>query len=99
MGADREIEKGMKETQRAENLIKYKEEIKSRPKKAWGISGKRKLQIKKDSKEDLKHLKSNFNENIDKYTQPLKKREQKQEVKQGKKSKTHKKNFNKRHKK
>ena len=51
---DKEIELAYKEAARAENLIKYKDEIMSRPKSEWHQSFKRKKDLRKESKKDLK---------------------------------------------
>ena len=50
----------MKELARSENLIKYKEEIKNRPKKEWFIGKGRRNDIAKESKGDLKSIKEKF---------------------------------------
>jgi len=54
---DREIEKAFREAQRAENLITFRKEIKSRPKTEWIMSKKDKEKVKKSSKKELKTLK------------------------------------------
>jgi len=47
---DKEIEDAYKEAERAENMIKYKAEIESRPKTNWIMSKKKKHEVKKGSK-------------------------------------------------
>ncbi len=39
---EKEIEKALKEALRAENLLKYKNDIKSRPKKHWIMNAEKK---------------------------------------------------------
>lgn len=60
MMEDRELEKAYREAARAENLIKYKEEINSRPRASWGSTREEKLQLKRDSRKDLKNIKEKF---------------------------------------
>jgi hypothetical protein len=54
------------ETRRAENLIKYKEEIANRPKAVWLKNEKQKKDIKERSKEDLKEISKRFDEQLTK---------------------------------
>ena len=54
------------EAQRAENLIKYKDEISNRPKTVWLKTEKQKQDIKDKSKEDLKNVSKKFDEQISK---------------------------------
>lgn len=53
---DKEIEKAYKEASRAENIVKYKDEIMSRPKNEWHKNYKEKKDLQKESKKDLKSL-------------------------------------------
>lgn len=50
---DKEYQEALKDAQRAENMIKYKEEIMNRPKKMWhqGSANQDKKEAKKQSKE------------------------------------------------
>lgn len=48
----------MKEIKRSENMIKYKDEIKNRPRKEWIMGKKQRENIAKESKKDLKNLKN-----------------------------------------
>lgn len=57
---DREMEKAYREATRAENMIKYKDEIRSRPKAEWKTSKKEKQEIKQESFKDLKNIKEKF---------------------------------------
>jgi ATP-dependent RNA helicase DDX27 len=61
---DKEMEKAFRDAERAANYIKYKHEIKSRPKNEWHSTQKEKDKNKKDSKKELKTLKTKFDENI-----------------------------------
>jgi hypothetical protein len=45
-------------------MIKYKEEIMNRPKNHWMKNTKEKKDIKKKSKEDLKNIKSRFEDQL-----------------------------------
>ena len=49
---------------RAENLVKYKDEIMSRPKTEWHKSFKEKKDLRKESKRDLKNVGSRFDESL-----------------------------------
>ena len=49
---------------RAENLVKYKDEIMSRPKTEWHKSFKEKKDLRKESKRDLKNVGSKFDESL-----------------------------------
>jgi uncharacterized membrane protein len=51
---DKELQKAMMEARRAENMIKYREEIENRPKRVWLKNEKQKKDIKYKSKEELK---------------------------------------------
>lgn len=61
---DKELQQGLMEARRAENLIKHKEEIANRPKAVWLKSDKQKKEIKVKSKEELKDIGKRFDENI-----------------------------------
>lgn len=54
------MQEAMKELSRSENLIKYKKEIESRPKKEWFMGKGRRDDIAKESKGDLKSIKEKF---------------------------------------
>lgn len=56
LNADAEIEQAYRDAQKAENFAKHKDEILSRPKREWHISGKKKEAIKQESKQDLKNV-------------------------------------------
>lgn len=77
---EREMKEAERELKRTENLIKYKDEIKSRPQKEWFQSNKRKETVKKEAKENLKDMKKNFEDQLGKGFK--KKREAKQELKE-----------------
>ena len=53
---DRELENAYKDAMRAENLIKFKNEIMSRPKTEWHSSNKQRAELKRDSKRDLQNI-------------------------------------------
>lgn len=52
------METAFREAKRADNMIKYKDEIKSRPKSEWIHNKEQKQEIKKQSKKDLKSIKA-----------------------------------------
>ena len=58
------MKEAMRELQRSENLLKYKDEIKNRPKKEWFQSVKRAETVKTEAKENLKEIKQNFEDNL-----------------------------------
>ena len=49
---------------RTENIVKYKDEIMSRPKTEWHKSFREKKDLRKESKKDLKNLGSKFDESL-----------------------------------
>jgi ATP-dependent RNA helicase DDX27 len=55
---EKEMADAMKEIKRSENMIKYKDEIKNRPRKEWIMGKKQRENIAKESKKDLKNLKN-----------------------------------------
>lgn len=61
---DQELQKAVMEAKRAENMIKYKDEIANRPKAVWLKNEKQKKDIKDRSKEDLKNISKRFDEQI-----------------------------------
>ena len=72
---DREMTKALMDTKRAENMIKYKEEIMNRPKKQWLKNDQQKKDIKEKSKSELNEIREKF----DSYQQPANgKKQQKQ---------------------
>lgn len=60
MTQDRELLNAYKEAQRAENMIKYRSEIQSRPRAEWHSNRREKLEIKRESFADLKNIKEKF---------------------------------------
>lgn len=54
------MQEAMKELERSENLIKYRDDIKSRPKKEWFMGKGKRDDIAKESKGDLKTIKDKF---------------------------------------
>jgi ATP-dependent RNA helicase DDX27 len=85
---DRELENAYKEAQRAENMIKYKADIMSRPRAEWHNSRKDKLTLQRESRKDLTHIKENFEKNLEHNKGKNKKeREKKREVKAKEKEK------------
>jgi hypothetical protein len=54
------------EARRAENLIKYKDEIANRPKAVWLKTDKQKKELKSKSKEELGDIRKRFDESISK---------------------------------
>jgi ATP-dependent RNA helicase DDX27 len=81
---EREMKEAEREMLRTENMLKYKTDIDSRPRKEWFQSYKRKETVKKEAKENLKELKRNFEDNVGKSTNIYrkKKREQKADTKE-----------------
>ena len=63
---DREIERAYKEAARAENMVKYRDEIMSRPKNEWHKTFKEKKDLRKESKRDLKNVGAKFDESLGK---------------------------------
>lgn len=57
---EREMLEAMKELARSENMIKYSDEIGSRPKKEWFMGKGKRDDIVKESKGDLKTIKDKF---------------------------------------
>jgi len=50
------------ESQKAENMIKYKDEIMNRPKRHWIMNNKEKLNVKEKAKGDIKNVNARFDE-------------------------------------
>ena len=46
-------------------MVKYKDEIMSRPRKEWFVGRKRRNDVKEDSKGDLKNIRSQFESTLD----------------------------------
>ena len=61
---DRELAKAMMEQKRAENLIKYKDEIMNRPKRHWIMNGKEKLEVKEKAKNDIQNVNARFEDQL-----------------------------------
>ena len=64
MEQEREMAEAMKEMQRGENMIKYHDEIKSRPKKEWFMGRGKRIEIAVNSKDDLKRIKTKFEDQL-----------------------------------
>ena len=54
------MKEAMREIQRSENLIKYKKDIQSRPKKEWFMGRTKREEIAKESRADLQNIKKKF---------------------------------------
>ena len=54
------MEMAYRDAQRAENMIKYKDEIMSRPKSEWHKTLKQKKDLRKESNKDLDNIKEKF---------------------------------------
>lgn len=76
-----EMTKALMEARRAENLIKYKDEIMNRPKRHWMTNTQQKLEIKEKSKDDLVNVKAKFDEELHLQSKIKKKRDQKRDEK------------------
>lgn len=76
---EREMKEAMREIQRSENMLKYKQEIQNRPKKEWFQSKKKRDDIKKQARDNLPQMKKNFEDNLASQPKSKKKREAKQE--------------------
>mmetsp|Transcript_45001 Transcript_45001/g.59704 ORF Transcript_45001/g.59704 Transcript_45001/m.59704 type:complete len:199 (+) Transcript_45001:591-1187(+) len=79
---DKEIERAYKEAARAENLVKYRDEIMSRPKTEWHKSFKQKKDLQKESKRDLKTMGAKFDESLTEQSKQQKLRDKKQKRKE-----------------
>jgi len=60
MTQDRELLNAYKEAQRAENMIKHRSEIMSRPRAEWHTNRREKLELKRESYKDLANIKEKF---------------------------------------
>lgn len=54
--SDKEIQKAMQDARRAENMIRYREEIANRPKNVWLKTERQKKDLKDKSKQELKEI-------------------------------------------
>ena len=59
---EKEMKEAMRELERSQNMIKYKEDIKNTPKKEWFQSKNRRDNVVKESRKDLQNIKRNFEE-------------------------------------
>jgi ATP-dependent RNA helicase DDX27 len=75
------MEQAERDARRAENLIKYKDDIMSRPKKHWIMNSKDKQDLKKKSKDDIKNINKRFDEQISKQHKNERKRDKKHKAK------------------
>lgn len=62
MQQDRELLNAYREAQRAENMIKYRSDIQSRPRAEWHKNKKDKLELKRESFKDLQNIKQKFDD-------------------------------------
>lgn len=69
---DKEIEQAYKEAQRAENMVKYKDEILSRPKNEWFKTIKQAAELRKESKNDLGNVGTKFDASLTEMTKTQK---------------------------
>ncbi|CDW79227.1 rna helicase [Stylonychia lemnae] len=83
--ADREMEEALMQAKRAENMIKYKDEIMNRPKKHWQKSNDQKKDNKEKSKKELDSIKNKFEQYQTQQSKEVRKRDQKMKSKEKKK--------------
>ena len=57
---ERELKEAMREMKRSENLIKYKDEISSRPKKEWFQGKHRREEAANEARQELQTIKNKF---------------------------------------
>ena len=81
MEAEREQKEAERELRRSENMIRYKADIESRPKKEWFMGHGKRSNIAKESKEDLKNIKNKF----ENYTAGIERNKEHQKKKRDKK--------------
>lgn len=62
---EKENQEAQREITRGENMLKYRDEIMSRPRKEWFVGNKRRNEVAKDSKGDLKNIRTQFETNLD----------------------------------
>ena len=62
-------------------MIKYKDEIMSRPKSEWHKTFKQKKELRKESNKDLSNIKDKFDAQLQQVNKNKKKREKKREEK------------------
>lgn len=79
---DKEIERAYKEASRAENIVKYRDEIMSRPKNEWHKSLKEKKDLRKESKRDLRNVGAKFDESLAHMSKEQKLRDKKKKRKE-----------------
>jgi hypothetical protein len=75
----KEMKETMRDLKRSENLIKFKNDIESRPQKQWFMGRTKRENIQKDSKDDLKNIKDNFEGNLTDAQQKTKRIEKRKE--------------------
>lgn len=84
----KEMKEAMRDIERSNNMIKYKEEIMSRPKKEWFVGNKRRSEVAKESKQDLKNIKTKFEDQLTNQERNKHKRDKKRTSKQNEKQAT-----------
>lgn len=78
---DRELLNAYRDAQRAENIIKHKKEIMSRPRAEWHNNRKEKLELKRESFKDLKTISEKFEGSLSKMSEEQKDKKKKRETK------------------
>lgn len=73
------------EAKRAENLLKYRDEIMNKPKKHWLKNTQQKKDIKEKSKKELSDIKNKFDDYSTQQSKDVRKRDRKQKSKETKK--------------
>jgi len=63
---DAEMLGAYKQAQRAENIIKHKKEIMSKPRAEWHTDKKSKLELKRESFKDLQNIRDKFDNTLSK---------------------------------
>lgn len=86
---DKEMQLAYREAERAENMVKFKDEINSRPKNEWHKSVKQKKEVQKESRAELPTIRSKFDEYSTKVSKEVtrkrdKKREEKEQAREAK---------------
>lgn len=58
------MKEAVRDLERSKNMIKYKKEIMSRPKKEWFVGQKRRNEVAQESKADLKNIRKNYEDQL-----------------------------------
>ena len=75
------MNEAMRDLEKSKNMIKFKDEIMSRPKKEWFVGNKRRNEVVRESKDDLKNIRRKFEDQLTNQERNKNKKEKKRNMK------------------